>query len=300
MSNSVLPFARAQGSNHGFAFEFMKSLSEAGLAKKIDNETVTIGLKGVLLTFIPSFNLMISRNSAKRQKTASGQTNFYGNSFAGDSIAKIINYCAVQELHNEIGMLLHKIDEETGQFDEVLLRDTLIPFLRELNKVMQKHKIGYSTNQYQRVFQSVIKMYLLKYVCHEPPAPPTDWKFSRRGCGCSDCIKLDELLHSGTRIQMEYKGSGPRRNHVESRVLGVLEISKCTRKNPRSPHSLLLHKTWKEGDAKTKEWKLRCAEATAFFQNIGSEALKTLLADRYHELAELRLIRRGNQSTIRS
>lgn len=278
----------------------MKSLSEAGLAKKIDNETVTIGLKGVLLTFIPSFNLMNSRNSAKRQKTESGQTNFYEESFAGVSIAQIIDYCAVQELHNEIGMLLHRIDRETGQFDEVLLRDTLIPFLRELNKVMQKHKIEYSTNQYQRVFQSVIEMYLLKYVCHEPPAPPKDWKFSPRGCGCSDCRKLDGFLHSGTEVQMEFKDTGPRRNHVESRVQDVTEISKCTRKNPRAPHSLLLHKTWKEGDTETKGWKLRYAEATAFFQNIGSEALKTLLTDRYHELAEMRLIRRGNQSTIRS
>lgn len=278
----------------------MKSLSEAGLAKKIDNETVTIGLKGVLLTFIPSFNLMTYRNSAKRQKTASGQTNFYGKLFIGGSIAKIIDYCAIQELHNEIGMLLHRIDEETGQFDEVLLTDTLIPFLRELNKVMQKHKIGYSTNQYQRVFQSVIEMYLLKYVCHEPPAPPTDWKFSRRGCGCSDCRKLDEFLHSQTEVQIEFRCNTTKRDHVESRVLDVTEISKCTRKNPRAPHSLLLHKTLKEGGAETEGWKIRCEEATAFFQNIGSEALKTLLADRYHELAEMRLIRRGNQGTIRS
>lgn len=278
----------------------MKSLSEAGLAKKIDNETVTIGLKSVLLTFIPSFSLMIFRNSAKRQKTESGQTNFYGKLFTGVSIAKIIDYCAVQELHNEIGMLLHRIDQETGQFDEVLLRNTLIPFLRELNKVMQKHKIGYSTNQYQRVFQSIIEMYLLKYVCHQPPAPPTDWKFLPRGCGCYDCRRLDEFLHSGTEVQMEYKDTGPRRNHVESRVLGVTEISKCTRKNPRAPHSLLLHKTLKEGGAETEGWKIRCEEATAFFQNIGSEALKLLLANRYHELVEMRLIRRGNQSTIRS
>lgn len=211
----MLPFANAQGSNLAFASEFMKNLSEAGLAKAIDNVTVATGLRSVLPTFISLFSFGTYENFAKRQKTTYGNTDYRGTSFSGASIAELIDYCAAQDLHAEIHMLLLKIDQETSRFDEVVLRSTLIPFLQQLKLVMKKHQIGYATNQYQRVFQSIIEVFLLKCVRHEPPAPPTDWKFPQKGCGCSDCLMLDRFLQRPTEAKLQYKSTIARRDHVE-------------------------------------------------------------------------------------
>lgn len=83
---------------------------------------------------------------------------------------------------------------------------------------------------------------------------------------------------------------------LKNRINAIKGISARTHKNQCAPHILVLQKTWGDWHNETKNWKRRCSGAALVFVDIGLEALKPLLADRYDELMEMRLIKRKNKN----
>jgi len=115
-----------------------------------------------------------------------------------------------------------------------------------------------------------------------------NWVCPKKSCGCTECVHLDLFLNSPTRQTMEFTTTGPKRNHIEDRVRGLIEIRTSGKKNDRASHTLILMDWWQSShDA----WSSRCSSALVSVMGIGTNNLKQLLGDKYDELVDLRQVK---------
>lgn len=204
--------------------------------------------------------------------------------------ASIVDMCLELGLKHESEMLLAQVEKEASLGNARTLHLMLLPFLESLAGVMRKRRIAFTDLRYSKLFRLVIAMFVTKFVGIQPQ-PPRDWSLPTRGCGCQDCRELDRFLQSPHQQKMYFRGTGKRRDRLESKLHQELSVHKRTQANPTAPHTLVLTKIRIRYEHDHKAWEERCKEARGLFDRIGHDALRQLLGEVYGELTELQSVK---------
>ena len=256
-------------------------------------QTTTIAAREMVTIMVPTFAVESTSPPNKRQKldniqTDGGCTN-RGPTAQNHHRASIIEMCLELRLDHESETLLAQVEQEASLGNARTLHLILMPFLEGLVVVMRKQCVAFTDPRYSKLFRLVIATFVTKFVGMKPQ-PPRDWSLPIRGCGCRDCLELDHFLRSPYQQKMCFKGTGKRRDHLESNLRQELSVHKMTQQNPTAPHTLVLTKTRIRYEHDHKAWEERCKEARGFFDRIGHNALRQLLSEVYSELTELQSV----------
>ena len=298
---SILPLVKQHlSTDTSISVAFLESLFDAGDEGKVRKEVVSNVFRDILCNVIPYLKIEFNDTLSKRMRPMNGIRSIYepqlksddssSSTFvAGNDVAMLVGCCTALHLDEEVDQILARVRGEAAAVGTSAFQVFLLPFLKSLVDVMQRHKIPYTQSRYQVCFQRLLELYVQRYIGAEPPAPQ-EWAKPRRGCGCTDCQELDRFLVDPNRTVGRFSVAEKRRRHIVSQIGNTCE-NETERKG--LPYTLVVTKnehTWKEA---LKAWQQRCDEAARNIQDIGLPALKDLLADRYTELTEFTAMRLG-------
>lgn len=293
---------KRNGSNLSFAFKFVAHLCRIDPGK-LDKEGIRWALKEVFATLIPALTSNDSEVSAKRQKLAPSSTatrGFYSTqrwTLSGTDIARMVEICVANNLKDEGNRLLDKMMLDTINADAGALEVIFMDFLQALRRIMLEHNIPCSSEKYQGTFQYIIRSFVAECVGMEPKRPENyaGDALKKIGCGlstCYDCDHLDRFCQRPKERTWQLQGTIKRRDHVKSRVQGSRRFRTEIIQKGRRSHTLRIHKTqyelWKSDH---NDWSQRCASAKRKMENIGYDALRELLADKYEECVHLQSVK---------
>lgn len=271
----------------------MDRTREAHQSRKIDVQTTTIAAREMVTSMVPTFAVEPTSPPIKRQKLdtiqSRGDCTDSGPTAQKHHRASIIEMCLELGLDHESEMLLAQVEKEASLGNASTLHLILMPFVEGLAMVMRKQRVAFTNLRYSKLFRLVIAIFVTKFVGMKP-RPPRDWSLPSRGCGCKECHELDLFLNSPSQQTMHFRGTGKRRDHLESNLRQELSVDKRTQQNPTAPHTLVLTKTRIRYEHDHKAWEERCKEARGFFDRIGLDALRQLLGEVYNELTELQSV----------
>ena len=195
-------------------------------------------------------------------------------------------------------LFIQRLQEEAACVCLDYMPTLIIPFLHGTLKLLKDKNISLGNVAYQQLFVKVLSDSITRFVNVEP-IHPTDWSKQERGCGsCGDCPKLDAFLRCPTQKVEQFKMAEKRRTHIESR-LGRYEYSaspefSMTTERNKSPYTLVVTKSRKDGETELREWRKRASEAKKNIATIGSEQdLHGILGDQFDGIVNLGLVTRS-------
>lgn len=211
-------------------------------------------------------------------------------------------------LTTELDQLLGKFEKEATTTSGDDLDNIVIPFLNKMLDVYerQNQQSLLPTDRFRRFVHHLLSCYVKNYVQMEP-APPRDWRRSRKGCGCSDCQSLDRFLIDPRQEVEHFAMAEKRRKHLEYKLGAPMQedyILSVIRKG--SPHTLEVRKTVREWQRLHEKWKKRCHKASGQIRGLdcNNGRLKGILnaarpesqgvredGDPYEDLVQMRLVK---------
>lgn len=212
----------------------------------------------------------------------------------GETIAYVLGQCVALGLNKELEELFEKMEEDFTKADGLTLETITFPFL---DKFLDIQLPPVLIDRVRRFVQSVITSYIRGYVQMEP-ARPRDWIRDRKGCGCSDCDRLDQFLIDPRREIGEFAMAEKRRNHLSRRLsdyFGKSDEYDLTTIRAGSPHTLVVRKTERGWRRTHAEWYSRCQKASRQIERLGEQRLKKVLGvdgDKiYEDFIQLRMVK---------
>ncbi|KAI9781115.1 MAG: hypothetical protein M1816_002473 [Peltula sp. TS41687] len=302
LSLKALAFAKKNIPNTAFGIGFAATLLKAGHEGKIDKEAVSDTFRHLLSDLIVSFTLengVLEEFSNKRQMIGRG---LYSKPhdprphvrIEGETIAYVLGQCVALGLNKELEELFERLEEDFTKANSVTLETIACPFLHKFLDIKLPPIL---TDRVRRFVQSVLTSYVRGYVQMEP-ARPRNWSRGRKGCGCSDCGRLDQFLIDPQREIGEFAMAEKRRNHLSHRLSdysGKSDEFDLSTIRAGSPHTLVVRKTERGWRRTHADWSTRCQKVSRQIEGLGEQRLKKVLGTDgdqvYQDFFQLRMVR---------
>lgn len=205
--------------------------------------------------------------------------------FDPKAMAELLQDCLSENFEPEAKTILDKVVSDADRINTSDFHTMLLPFLKEVVLVLRAQSIPLTDSRFQALYQSVINSYITRYVGMEP-APPPNWTRPQAGCGCADCVRLDEFLVSPTEPVGRFPMAEKRRKHLHNQLESQRGDYTQDTERTRSPYTLVVTKTNKSYNDALHKWQARREEARSDIRAIGDKNLRALLGDRYAELTQ--------------
>ncbi|KAL9064880.1 MAG: hypothetical protein Q9161_008583 [Pseudevernia consocians] len=205
-------------------------------------------------------------------------------------VAILLVQLDMRDLEDEVLKMTSKLEAEAGRVDVVAYESFFLPLLEALTEMV----VWTSARviRFGKFFRTTLSRYAGRFVQIEPQAG--NWTMDPRGCGCSDCQKLDQFLTNDTQQSVDFPVSRGRRQHL----MQMLEFTTINYDNTRrGVETLVVTKpsTVTPSLAKHEQWQKRFSKAEEQIKKMDQAVLKQLLGDDYEYLTELRDTRRGHK-----
>lgn len=291
----VVPLAAIQARNFDFIVTFLECIQKKVESGTISEQTASTVVRTAATKMAPTFATHMIKPSAKRQKiqedSTSNSSHCGSMPMEGRRMASVIGFFVNLGLREESELLLVSVTDQIRIGDRTWLSNILVPFLRDIAGVMRNSGLSPQDATYRQLFQDGLAHIIQRYVGFEPTCP-SSWALPCSGCGCKDCNEqLDPFLRDPYHQRMEFKSTGPRRDHLDGRLQAEASIKSSTKMNARAPHILVLEKTATSYHDALQAWQDRCREYNGLIRSIGDSSLKELLCDRYNDLIEPKAVR---------
>lgn len=150
-------------------------------------------------------------------------------SIDAEDIAYVLGQCMSLDLDLQFDLLLGKLESEAKSYNEDdwdrFVMPSLPPVLEglvgQLYQLQQdqnrQQQCMYLKERIQRFIRHIVSTYTRGYVGTEP-IRPVNWARPVKGCGCPDCIGLDQFLADPNRETAHFPLAEPRRKHLCDRL----------------------------------------------------------------------------------
>lgn len=272
------------------AMAFLKGLFDNGISGEITESVAHAIFKDVISDLVDQFslrNLDQAHGISKRLMTASSLESLYlgqprtmavPDHDNSKNIATLLCNCLSLGLETELDQIMTKLIREVTKAPVGLFEVIYLPFLKVLIDMLQEKSISAQGSLFQRLFQMILGVYIIRYVQPEP-VPPKDWTRPPVNCGCSDCQDLNAFLRAPDRKVGRFAVNKQRRAHLHQKVDGSGLTHETERRG--SPQTLVITKNLAQHHAAYKAWEQRCNVAQNHIQNLGTESLKEFLSEIY-------------------
>ncbi|MCJ1319407.1 hypothetical protein MMC15_004743 [Xylographa vitiligo] len=166
-----------------------------------------------------------------------------------------------------------------------IIRQFLMTTNARFNDILSTHR-----DNYRHVFSTVLNNYIRRFLGVEPSRPTMSTPV-RRGCGCTECRKVELFLVDSAQQYDTFALKAPIRDHLEKQFG---RFHKYTTVSRGSPCSLVIAKDEAEHKARraAASYKGREEEARKLISSIGLlPALNRLLGTTGNELVEFNSVR---------
>jgi hypothetical protein len=202
-----------------------------------------------------------------------------------------------------------KLTAEQSQLEEKLIEEckgmsqSNVPFLHELLAELAKptKQQDSFTSKDSTWFRDLVAAFVVRVVGFEP-APPEHWRpTQRRGCGCTDCSKLDKFILDPKQKETTFNLANlPAATHIEERVFRGLPAIDSTSSGAQYStriskygykRNLNIIKNHGDFDLEHSQWTGRAASMRKSLSALGSpDRLQALLGPCYQDIVQLEII----------
>ena len=270
------------------AMAFLTGIFDAGTSGEVEESVAQTIFKDVISDMVDNFSLRSLGTAATTKKRVTG----YG-SFAATrapeapvpddensrNIVSLISHCLALKLTTELKGILNRLIEEATTLPVELFETIYIPFLKGLTTMLLEKKLPLQDLLFQMFFQSMISIYIIRYV-QSKPTPPKDWVRTKLTCSCVDCRSVNTFLIDPQQRVGRFAVNKQRRQHLHSQFNGKIGFTHETERRG-SPQTLVITKTQAAHQAATKAWSERSNIARNHLKSFPQDALKQLLGDKF-------------------
>ena len=280
-----------------FLVSFLVSLHRASENRQIKEDIVSNVFRDTLSNVIPHMQFGPEAEAAyekvhKRQRTTvSGyyderrQTPESASPFVKvQDVVTLICKCVSLSLEAEVEQVFAQITLQAANMKAVWFSTQLFPALKNLLATLMEKRSALHSPCYRLFFRHIMSSYVRRSKIGPKPEPPRDWVCARLGCGCQDCLVLDEFLSDPHRTAGRFTMAQTRRHHLASRVRSTHQVSTETSGNT---HTLIVTKSHDAWKPLLKQWKSKYAELKRIIGTIGSAAhLSEVLGENYEDVLQ--------------
>lgn len=201
------------------------------------------------------------------------------------SVVAVISQVYKLGLQSQLDRFLARLASEASVASMNTLSTMYLSFLRILTPVVER--LSLQTASMHDLYRIILNAYITKTLSLKPQAL-AQWLREKRGCGCSDCVLLDQFLAS-IRPIMEFNNTLKGKSHAEERLAedvlsGRIQISKVS----GSQSAFRVEKIAKSVD---DTWTELYEESRARLLSIPQSGLKVVLGEQdYNLVLRLELI----------
>ncbi|MCJ1401326.1 hypothetical protein MMC11_004538 [Xylographa trunciseda] len=295
---TVVPYIKRDVFKKKFVVVFLGAVYDAYKEEHIHKELVT-DLHRDLLNFLGPelFKLDNSTSSSKRSKYSTPYG--YGARQPDPSLSNcpkpkdfvgLLEQCLSLELDEYYQVILQEFVQKSESIPLAAFGSIWIPILRQFLMMINNrlHEDNHR-DDYRRIFSTVLNNYIFRFLGVEPPKSTMSTPLAR-GCGCTECRRVDLFLLDPAQEIGRFALRKSIRDHLE-RQFG--RFHKCTTDHSGSPHTLVIAKNEAEYKAKrgAASYEERVVEARTLISSIGLPALNRLLGTTGNELVEFNSVR---------
>ena len=242
----------------------------------------------LFIAFLPTFSVEC-QSMVKRERSVSNKPSGTVQCLLNPTdVAILLVQLDMRDLEDEVLKMTSKLEAEAGRVDVVAYESLFLPLLEALTGMV----VWTSARviRFGKFFRTTLSIYAGRFVQIEPQAG--NWTMTPRGCGCSDCQRLDQFLTNDTQQSVDFPVSRGRRQHLHQ----MLEFTKIGHVTDRhGVETLVVTKPSTPLLAKHEQWQKRFSKAEKQIKKMDQAILKQLLGDDYEYLTELRDTRRGQK-----
>ncbi|PVH81355.1 hypothetical protein DL98DRAFT_571223 [Cadophora sp. DSE1049] len=303
MINKILPAVKRNVKFAAMIIAFQLAIFQASVDGHLSSDAVRDVFGGVMSAMLPDFGLR-SLGSAALEKPDVEPPKYQSKYRPPplpvvvcdpqriSDIASLLCHCQSLGLDHHLDVIVSNLVMEAKTMGLDDFRIIFLPFLKTLGASLKKWNIQVQHSAFQGLFQHIMSTYIARYV-QEPPPVFRDWTRETVTCksDCKDCEKLNEFLANPRQQAADFLMGGPRRDHLQSKVIDTgIEADQRKKYPSGSAYALFLTKNSAYIELGRKAWEKRGEAARERFQDIESEAnLKDLLGDAYTAITSARL-----------
>lgn len=295
--NSVLPMVKRHLSKTTFLVSFLVNLHQASESAQIKEDIVCNVFRDILCNVVPHMQIGSEAEAAyeklhKRQRrTVSGyyderrQTSESASPFVKvEDVVTLICKCVSLGLEVEIEQIFAQITLQAANMEVAWFTTQLFPALKNLLATLMGKKSALDSPSYRLFFRHIMSSYVRRSKIGPKPEPPRDWTCARVGCGCQNCLVLDEFLSDPHRMAGRFTMAQTGRHHLASRIRSMHQVSTEADGNTYTLIVTKSHEAWKP---LLKQWKSKYAELKRKIDAIGSAAhLLEVLGENYEDILQ--------------
>ena len=166
-----------------------------------------------------------------------------------------------------------------------------VPLIRAFMKVTAEHKEPLAIDV-KRSFVEALLEGMTTPILKKRPRPPQGWSRTPRGCGCDDCVVLDQFLVSRTLQTERFTMTGQRRSHIERQLRNHNYDMETEKIKP--PFTLIITKTDRDFRQQMAHWNSSTSPLRTELESLQQDSsMQELLGDRFSSLVLLERPQQG-------
>ncbi|KAF2870749.1 hypothetical protein BDV95DRAFT_574537 [Massariosphaeria phaeospora] len=284
LEQRILPVVRRHKSKTPFLIAFMNKLYTTpevqGFLAPIFASLLPVAIKSLNIGKWGTF-----QDSPNKAQTGLYRTpKFRLPPIKGEEITLFLDRCHTMGFVQEVQDFLLAFREDAPMAHPSDMAPTWVTCLAGIAQLMPKWSIPYSESFYRTLFQTILAVFILKYVDFLPP-PPQDWTANKVKCSCGDCALLNFFMQNPHQLTVEFKMAPNRRSHLQGELSDARADVTYEFACNTAPYTMIIKKTRASYEKAVGDWKERKAWAEQNLkQSFDETVLRTLLAEKYEEI----------------
>jgi hypothetical protein len=279
----------------------MASIVKGWESHKISHRTAQDIFRAVLQEFIPSIGLADPTDESAKTRISS--TYIPSTILDSEGITQLLRQLTSLDLGPQSHQLLDKLEKLAKEEEPaIVFRGFFLPFAKELSRTSAADKspdalVQEVQSRAQLFMENLVDLYAIRCVGPKP-TPPIDWRRTKCGCGCMECLELDAFLVDPAQKEIQISTKSQDRVDHLKRQLPRIDQGRWERDKPEhdievtrtaSGFELSIHKTLLAWSTAVKRWEEdRNAAVEEFGRVVNDENIKNSLETRLDRLGHIK------------
>jgi hypothetical protein len=195
---------------------FLIHIAKAWRSDRITLKTAKDVFSAVLQDFIPKIKLSDRNENDKRWSTPNP-------SFVDSKqIVQLLRQCVSLDLGPQVRQLFDKLERLGDEEPAIIFGAFILPLSKELNEMSADQNPGKLAQEFHNMaclFTEKLPSLYASRCVGPKPSPPMDWRRTKCGCGCEECLQLDSFLDDPAQNVMQIQASSKSRlRHLEGQL----------------------------------------------------------------------------------